>query len=227
MGTLTLCLVPKGSKPPTAQAQCSHLAALGPGDAARSLATSHACFSKLPPWLVCLFIVLVALGLCRCTRAFPLVVEIGGFSCCGAQVRRHVGFSSCGTRALDRRLSSCGAGAQFLHGMWDLPGPGIEPASPALAGDSYLLSHRGNPRSLTECSEIWMPEFKFQPSPILAAFSSVALSSPTLCDPMDCSTPGLPVHLQLPEFTQTHVHGVGDAIQPSHFSCLALGNFFF
>ena len=38
----------------------------------------------------------------------------------------------------------------------------------------------------------------------------------TLCDPMDCSTPGLPVHHQLPEFTQTHVHWVSDAIQPSH-----------
>ena len=39
---------------------------------------------------------------------------------------------------------------------------------------------------------------------------------PTLCDPMNRSTPGLPVHHQLPEFTQTHVHRVGDAIQPSH-----------
>ena len=47
-------------------------------------------------------------------------------------------------------------------------------------------------------------------------FSSVAESCPTLCDPMNCSTPGLPVHHQLPEFTQTHVHRVGDAIQPSH-----------
>ena len=47
-------------------------------------------------------------------------------------------------------------------------------------------------------------------------FSSVAQSCPTLCDPMNCSTPGLPVHQQLPEFTQTHVHRVGDAIQPSH-----------
>ena len=46
--------------------------------------------------------------------------------------------------------------------------------------------------------------------------SSVAQSCPTLCDPMDCSTPGLPVHHQLPEFTQTHIHWVGDAIQPSH-----------
>ena len=47
-------------------------------------------------------------------------------------------------------------------------------------------------------------------------FSSVAQSCPTLCDPMNCSTPGLPVHHQLPEFTQTHVHRVGDAIKPSH-----------
>ena len=47
-------------------------------------------------------------------------------------------------------------------------------------------------------------------------FSSVAQSCPTLSDPMNRSTPGLPVHHQLPEFTQTHVHRVGDAIQPSH-----------
>ena len=47
-------------------------------------------------------------------------------------------------------------------------------------------------------------------------FSSVAQSCVTLCDPMNCSTPGLPLHHQLPEFTQTHVHRVSDAIQPSH-----------
>ena len=46
--------------------------------------------------------------------------------------------------------------------------------------------------------------------------SPVAQSCPTLCHPMNCSTPGLPVHHQLPEFTQTHVHRVSDAIQPSH-----------
>ena len=46
-------------------------------------------------------------------------------------------------------------------------------------------------------------------------FSSVAQSCPALCDPMNCSTPGLPVHHQLPEFTQTHVCRVSDAIQPS------------
>ena len=47
-------------------------------------------------------------------------------------------------------------------------------------------------------------------------FSSVAQSCPTLCDLMNCSTPGLPVHHQLLEFTQTHVHRVSDATQPSH-----------
>ena len=47
-------------------------------------------------------------------------------------------------------------------------------------------------------------------------FSSVTQSCPTLCEPMDCSTPSLPVHCQLLEFTQTHVHWVSNAIQPSH-----------
>ena len=50
----------------------------------------------------------------------------------------------------------------------------------------------------------------------ISSVRSVAQSCPTLCDPMNCSTPGLPVHHQLPEFTQTHLHRVSDAIQPSH-----------
>ena len=51
---------------------------------------------------------------------------------------------------------------------------------------------------------------------MIILFSSVTQSYPTLCDPMNCSTPGLPVHHHRPEFTQTHVHRVRDAIQPSH-----------
>ena len=47
-------------------------------------------------------------------------------------------------------------------------------------------------------------------------FSSVAQSCPTFCDPMNCSMPGLPIHHQLPEFTQTNIHWVSDAIKPSH-----------
>ena len=54
------------------------------------------------------------------------------------------------------------------------------------------------------------------PTPAITKFSSVAQSCPTLFDPMNRSTPGLPVHHQLPEFTQTHVHQASDAIQPSH-----------
>ena len=65
---------------------------------------------------------------------------------------------------------------------------------------------------LLPCSLAWG-------SPILDSmvqFSSVAQLCPTLCDPMNRSMPGLPVHHKLPEFTQTHAHWVGDAIQPSH-----------
>ena len=58
-------------------------------------------------------------------------------------------------------------------------------------------------------ASVHSPAFKVQ-------FSSVAQSCPALCGPMDCSIPGLPVHHQLPEFTQTRVLWVGDAIQPSH-----------
>ena len=50
---------------------------------------------------------------------------------------------------------------------------------------------------------------------VTVQFSSVTQSCPTLCDPMDCSTPGFLVHHQLPELAQTHIHRVGDAIQPS------------
>ena len=53
-------------------------------------------------------------------------------------------------------------------------------------------------------------------SHILTVQFSRSVVSDSLCDPMNHSTPGLPVHLQLPEFTQTHVHPVSDAIQPSH-----------
>ena len=61
------------------------------------------------------------------------------------------------------------------------------------------------------------PSLKPKPNPELGPqFSSVAQSCLTLCNHMNCSTPGLPVHHQLPDFTQTHVHRVSDAIQPSH-----------
>ena len=63
--------------------------------------------------------------------------------------------------------------------------------------------------SKEEKEQVKSPSFSSQ-------FSSFAQSCPSLCDPMDCNMPGLPVHHQLPEFSQTQVHRVSDAIQPSH-----------
>ena len=90
---------------------------------------------------------------------------------------------------------------EYLSGLpfpspGDLPDPGTELGFSALQVDSLS-------------SELPGKSYLFQ-------FSSVAQSCLTLCDPLNRSTPGLPVHHQLPEFTQTHVHRVGDAIQPSH-----------
>ena len=68
-------------------------------------------------------------------------------------------------------------------------------------------------RNFLHSQNFFMPTFVLDPS---VQFSSVAQLCPTLCNPMNRSTPGLPVHHQLPEFTQTHVHRVSDAIQPSH-----------
>ena len=90
-------------------------------------------------------------------------------------------------------------------------------------GERHLLGY--SPKSWTQLSDyskcvptgnyfslcIW--DWRYISS---AQFSSVAQSCLTLCDPMDHSTPGLPVHHQLPGFTQTHLHWVGDAIQPFH-----------
>ena len=74
----------------------------------------------------------------------------------------------------------------------------------ALSTQGWFLK----PEQRVDLSQTWESE-KNQ-------LSSITQSYPTLCDPMDCSTPGLPVYHQLPELTQTHVHQVSDAIQPSH-----------
>ena len=71
-------------------------------------------------------------------------------------------------------------------------------------------------KTLWVCSPHIIPNPSFPAFTIEVQFSSVAQLCLTLCDPMNCSTPGLPVHHQLPESTQTHVHWVHDAIQPSH-----------
>ena len=69
-----------------------------------------------------------------------------GFSFCGARALGRVGFSSCGSRALEHRLSSCGPRAYVLRSLWNLPGPGLEPVSPALAGGFLTTAPPGKSR---------------------------------------------------------------------------------
>ena len=116
-------------------------------------------------WLHCVFAAACKLS---------LVAASGGYSllqCTGCSLQwllllqsrgsRHAGFSSCsrrapvvvagglssfGSQALERRLSSCGAGAELLRGMRDLPGPGLEPVSPALAGGFLTTAPPGKPQ---------------------------------------------------------------------------------
>ena len=78
--------------------------------------------------------------------------------------------------------------------------------------DPSRVSTRTNLHSCMWTSANQVPSLLFSS----VQFSSVAQLCPTLCDSMNCSTPGLPVYHQLPEFIQTNVHRVGDAIKPSH-----------
>ena len=101
-------------------------------------------------WLCEGFLQLWRAGATLCCSA--RASHCGGFSCCRARAlgtRALVvvarGLSSCGSRALECRLSSCGAQAQLLRGMWDLPGPGFEPVSPALAGGLLTTVPLGKP----------------------------------------------------------------------------------
>ena len=113
-----------------------------------------------------IYLLLDALGLHCCARAFSSCGEQGllfvavqgllivvaslvehGIQARGLQQLWHAGSSSCGLRALECRLSSCGARAQLLHGMWDLPGPGLEPMSPALAGGFLTTVPPGKPNA--------------------------------------------------------------------------------
>ena len=90
------------------------------------------------------------------------------------------------------------------------------------AGRGMRDELRTGQRLLSTEARCWIPEDSSCSSQLWATFdnfhqfSSVTQSHPTLCNPMNHSTPGLPVHHQLLESTQTHVHWVGDAIQPSH-----------
>ena len=118
----------------------------------------------------------------------------------------------------DGKASACNAGDLSL-----IPGLGRSPGEGNGNPLQYSCLENWGQRGLTVYSPgvakswtrllflffLWRSQNSFQ-------FSSVTQLCPTLCDPMNCSTPGLPVHHQLLEFTQTHAHRVGDAIQPSH-----------
>ena len=102
------------------------------------------------------------LGLRFCARASsscgkwgpPFIAVRGPLTVAASLVAEHRlqtrRLSSCGSRALEHRLSSCGSQAQLLRGMWDLPRPGLEPMSPALAGGSQPLHHQGSPQLLLD-----------------------------------------------------------------------------
>ena len=102
----------------------------------------------------------------------------------------------------------------LLQGIF--PTQGLNSGLPHCRWILYHLNHQGSPR-IREWVASLLSRGSSQPkNRSCNQFSSVAQSCPTLCDPMNRSTPGLPVHHQLPEFTQTHVHQVSDAIQLSH-----------
>ena len=90
----------------------------------------------------------------------------------------------------------------------DLPNPGTELVSPVSADKFFTAEPPGMPtRGYPGFKAIGQSSF---------CCCSVAQSCRSLCDPIDCSTPGFPVHRYFPEFAQTHVHRDNDAIQPSH-----------
>ena len=101
------------------------------------------------------------------------------------------------------------------HGLQHARPPCPSP-TPGACSNSCPLSQWCHPTISSSVSpfSIYLGETQFNKAVI--QFSSVAQSHLTLCDPVDCSKPGFPVHHQLPELAQTHIHWVGDAIQLSH-----------
>ena len=119
-------------------------------------------------------------------QTFSLVGESGGYSLvmvCGllilvaslvAEHRFYMarGLSRCGSRALEHRLYSCGTWAQLLRGLWDLPGPGIKPVFPALAGEFFTTEPAGKPKNTS---------ISFQQTPKVASVLCRGLCVYVLC----------------------------------------------
>ena len=112
--------------------------------------------------------------------------------------------------AMSDSLQPCG-----LYSPWNTPGQNTGVGSLSFL-QGIFLAQELNPHLLHWQVDSLPLSQLGSPFCSTVQFSSVAQSCPTLCDPMNRSTPGLPVHHQLPEFTQTHVHRVSDAVQPSH-----------
>ena len=135
--------------------------------------------------------------------SFSLVTVEGATLFCSVQASHCGGLFYCVAWTLEHGLSGCGTWAWTLHGMWNLPRPGIELVSPALAGrfvtvgspekshvNSFYLLLNLYVRVCFLILCIFETQLNIQ-------FSSVIQLCPTLCNPMDCSTPGFPVHHQL------------------------------
>ena len=105
-------------------------------------------------------------------------------------------------------LSDC-LQAHELYSPWDSPGQNTGVGSLSLL--QGIFPTQGSNPGLPHCRQSHKGGMC-----MCQSVSSVTQLCPTLCDPINHSTPGLPVHHHLPEFTQTHVHQVSDAIQPSH-----------
>ena len=119
------------------------------GDCSRWLYSSRGgeCLNPFFFFFIILFIYLLflaALGLCCCTGFFSSCGKRGLLSSRGAQAS-HGGFPCCGAQALEHWLSSSGTRARLLLGMWDPPGPGIEPKSPTMAGRFPSTEPPGKP----------------------------------------------------------------------------------
>ena len=118
------------------------------------------------------------------------------------------GLNSCGSRALEHRLNGCGCAGLFVLACVIFSDQGSNASLLHGQVDFSLLDHQGSP----ECY-ILKERGSLQ---TVCCCCSVPKSCPTFCDPLDCSTPGLPVLHYLPELAQTQVHWVSDAAQPCH-----------
>ena len=142
---------------------------------------------------------------------------------CVCSVTGHVQlFSTLWTRASQVPLSMGFSRLEYwsvlpCHPPGNIPDPGIKPKSPAcpaLQANSLSLVPPG--KHIEKNKQRLLPYHIHRNYSVNYQFSLVAHSCPTLCDPVNRSTPGLRVHHQFSEITQTHVHRVSDAIQPSH-----------